>query len=172
MHPSPPTTTSTAITSPRNLLQMPTPPAFIRPETFRHSTLTGTLPAVRESVDPDIDSPEPEIGTLTVADRFAPQARRDPISLIRRPVPSTWGQSALNLPDSTPSLYLNKHLAPEQVDRLPLFKGRVASTVHLTQIRECLSHCSLFHLSLRSECRSFPSRAHPLQMEPHQFETT
>jgi hypothetical protein len=86
MHPSLPTTTSTAITSPRNLLQLPTPPAFIRPETFRQNTLTGTLQAVRESVDPDIDSPEPEIGTLTVDDRFAPQERRDPISLIRRPI--------------------------------------------------------------------------------------
>jgi hypothetical protein len=72
---------------------MPTPPAFIRPETFRQNTLTGTLQAVRESVDPDIDSPEPEIGTLTVDDRFAPQERRDPISLIRRPIHTRtlWG---------------------------------------------------------------------------------
>jgi hypothetical protein len=79
-------TTPMVITLPRNLLQLPTPPAFIRSETFHQNTIT--LQAVRESVDPDIDSPAPEMGTLTVDDRFAPQERRDPISSIRRPVHS------------------------------------------------------------------------------------
>jgi hypothetical protein len=88
MHPSQATATSTAITSPRNLLQRPTPPAFIRSEPFHQNTimLTGTPQAVRESVDPDTDSPASELVTVTVDDRFASQERRDPISLIRRPV--------------------------------------------------------------------------------------
>ena len=78
MHPSQATTTSTAITSPPNLLQLSTSPAFIRAETFHQNTimLTGTLQAVRESVDPDAPSPDPDIVlTLAVTDRYAPLER-------------------------------------------------------------------------------------------------
>ena len=94
-------TTPVAITAPPNLFQLPIHPSIARPESFHQNTitLTGTIQAVRESVDQETSTVEPDIIlTLAVYDRFAPGERRDPTPTTRRPAHSI----ALRLPHGRP----------------------------------------------------------------------
>lgn len=68
-----------AMTSPPRLLQRPIDPTVTRLETFHANTitLTGTLQAVRQSLDPTDPARPPDIVLrLAVYDRFAPLERR------------------------------------------------------------------------------------------------
>ena len=131
MHPS--HATPMAITSPPNLLQLPTPPAFIRSETFHQNTitLTGTLQAVRESVDPNAPSLDPDIVlTLAVTDRYAPLERRDPTPTRQRPAHTL----TLRLPRGRP---LDGHplsLSPRQRVRVTGYLRDHAETLSLFRV--------------------------------------
>ncbi len=127
MHPS--HSLPAALTSPSTLFQLPLRPAFTRSETFHPNTitLTGTLQAVRESIDHETPANDPDIVlTLAVYDRFAPLERRDPTPTRRRPAHSI----ILRLPQGKPLDGRPLSLSPRQ---------RVRVTGYLRDHAESLS---------------------------------
>jgi hypothetical protein len=132
MHPS--QATSSAITSPPNLLQLPTAPTIIRAETFHQNTitLTGTVQAVRESVDHlDAPSTDPDIVlTLAVYDSYAPLARRDPAPTRKRPAHTI----TLRLPQGQPLDGRSLSLSPRQRLRVTGYLRDHAETLSLFRV--------------------------------------
>ena len=134
MHPSPATPTTTAIASPPNLLQLPTAPTLIRSETFHQNTitLTGTVQAVRESVDHlAAPSTDPDIVLmLAVTDRYAPLERRDPTPTRKRPAHTI----TLRLPQGRPLDGRPLSLSPRQRVRVTGYLRDHAETLALFRV--------------------------------------
>jgi len=117
------------MTSPQTVFHPPIDPALARPEMFHANsiTLTGTLQAVRESVDPNASTVAPDIVlTLAVYDRFAPTERRDPTPTAKRPA----HMIRLRLPRGLPLDGRALSLSPRQ---------RVRATGYLRDYRDTLS---------------------------------
>jgi hypothetical protein len=130
MHPSPSPAT---ITSPPNLLQLPTAPTVIRAETFHQNTitLTGTLQAVRESVDHTAPSTDSDIIlTLAVTDRYAPLERRNPAPTRKRPAHTI----TLRLPQGQPLDGRSLSLSPRQRVRVTGYLRDHAETLALFRV--------------------------------------
>lgn len=133
MHPSSDTPTTTAVASPPNLLQLPTAPTLIRSETFHHNsiTLTGTVQAVRESVDHGASSTDSDIVlTLAVTDAYAPLERRDPAPTRKRPAHTI----TLRLPQGRPLDGRPLSLGPRQRVRVTGYLRDHAETLSLFRV--------------------------------------
>ncbi len=131
MHPS--HMTPTAITSPSTLFQLPIRPAITRSETFHSNTitLTGTIQAVRESIDHETPTNDPDIVlTLAVTDRYAPDERRDPTPTRKRPAHTI----TLRLPQGKPLDGCPLSLSPRQRVRVTGYLRNHAETLSLLRV--------------------------------------